>query len=300
MAPTPTENLAKTRGEFEDLIKTIRPELHRYAARMTGSSVDGEDVVQEAVLKAFNALDQIKTDANLRGWLFRITHNRAIDFLRARKLETMEQLDENIYAEPEDAPLEQKELTAFALKIFLKLAPRQRSCVILKDVLGYSLAEISELIDKSVPEIKALLSRGRTRLRELGKLTEPENAPALNEREFQLLNRYINLFNQRDFESVRQMLTAETKLDLVGKTKYTGANAIHDNYFHNYRKLHDWHFAPGIVENRPAILVFDSNSESKTRPKYFLLLTIENDRITNIRDYRYARYVAEDAEIKVI
>ena len=76
MAAVPTQNLMKERGEFEDLIKQIRPELHRYAARMVGSSIDGEDVVQEAVLKAFNSLDKIKSDANLRGWLFRITHNK--------------------------------------------------------------------------------------------------------------------------------------------------------------------------------------------------------------------------------
>ena len=224
MTPMPTENLIMERSEFETLIKTIRPELHRYAARMVGSSIDGEDVVQEAVLKAFNSLDQITSNTNLRGWLFRIAHNKAIDFLRSRRLQTMEQLDENLHAEPEDAPLEQKELTALALKVFLKLAPRQRSCVILKDVLGYSLAEISELIDATVPEIKAVLHRGRTRLRKLGKEIETESAPVLDEQTQKLLTRYVKRFNARDFEAVRQMLTEETRLDLVGKTKHVGAN----------------------------------------------------------------------------
>ena len=296
----PTKNLTPIRGEFEALIKQIRPELHRYAARMVGSAIDGEDVVQEAVFKAFNSLDQITNDANLRGWLFRITHNKAIDFLRGRNLQTMEQLDENLFAKEEDSPLEQKELTALALKVFLKLAPRQRSCVILKDVLGYSLAEISELLDATVPEIKAVLHRGRTRLRELGKIVEFNHAPVLNEGEFKLLTRYVDRFNARDFESVRQMLTEETRLDLVGKAKHIGATEIHDNYFHNYKKLHDWLFAPGIVENRPAILVFDPATKSAIRPIYFLLLTIENEQITDIRDYRYARYVTEDAEITAI
>jgi RNA polymerase sigma-70 factor (ECF subfamily) len=299
MTTIPSTDLTKVRGEFEDLIKTIRPELHRYTARMTGSAIDGEDVVQEAVLKAFNSLDQFKTGANLRGWLFRVAHNKAIDFLRGRRLQTMEQLDENLSAEPEDSPLEQRELTAVALKVFLKLAPRQRSCVILKDVLDYSLAEISTLTGATVPEIKAVLHRGRTRLRELGKNIET-NSPVLNEHEFKLLNRYIDRFNARDFEAVRQMLTEETRLDLVNKAKHIGATEIHDNYFHNYKKLYDWRFAPGIVENRPAILVFDSNTESATRPIYFLLLTIENGQISTIRDYRYARYVAESAEITVI
>jgi RNA polymerase sigma-70 factor (ECF subfamily) len=302
MAITPTQNLTKEkeRGEFEELVKQIRPELHRYAARMTGSAIDGEDVVQEAVLKAFNSLGDLKSGANLRGWLFRIAHNKAIDHLRARKLQTMEQLDENIIADAQSSPLERKEATALALKVFLRLAPRQRSCVILKDVLGYSLAEISRLLDASVAEIKAVLHRGRTRLRELGKTLETGSAPVLGEREFKLLNRYVERFNARDFEAVRQMLTDETRLDLVGKAKHTGANEISRNYFHNYNRLHDWHFAPGIVENRPAILVFDPESESAAQPLYFLVLTIENDQISNIRDYRYARYVTEDAEITAL
>jgi RNA polymerase sigma-70 factor (ECF subfamily) len=292
--------MEKERGEFEELIKQIRPELHRYAARMIGSAIDGEDVVQEAVLKAFSSLDQIKTGANVRGWLFRIAHNKAIDYLRRRNQQTMEQLDENLSTEPEDLPLEQKEATALALKVFLRLAPRQRSCVILKDVLGYSLAEISALLDASVAEIKAVLHRGRARLRELGKTIETDSAPVLSEREFKLLNRYVERFNARDFEAVRRMLTEETRLDLVGKAKHTGAKAISSNYFHNYSRLHDWHFKLGAVENRPAILVFDPTAAIKTRPNYFLLLTIENEQISLIRDYRYARYITEDAEITVI
>jgi RNA polymerase sigma-70 factor (ECF subfamily) len=299
MAIRPTPNLTEVRGEFEALIKEVRPELHRYVARMIGSAIDGEDVVQEAVLKAYYALDQLKSDVNLRGWLFRIAHNKAIDYLRGRHLQTMEQLDENLLAEPEDSPLEQKELTSIALKVFLKIAPRQRSCVILKDVLGYSLAEISEMLDATVPEIKAVLHRGRTRLRELGKSVET-SVPVLDEQEFKLLNRYIERFNARDFEAVRQMLTDETRLDLLNKAKLRGASEIYSNYFHNYQKLRDWHFKLGIVEDRPAILVFDLNNESATRPAYFLLLTIEGNQITAIRDYRYARHVADDAKIIVI
>lgn len=299
MAITPTSNLTEVRGEFEELIKKIRPELHRYVARMIGSAIDGEDVVQEAVLKAFYSLDQIKTEINLRGWLFRIAHNKAIDYLRQRNLQTMEQLDENLIAEPKDSLLEQKEATAFALKVFLKIAPRQRSCVILKDVLGYSLAEISALLNATVPEIKAVLHRGRTRLRELGKSVET-SAPVLDEQEFKLLTRYIDHFNARDFEAVREMLTEETRLDLVNKAKLHGATQIYNNYFYNYQKLHDWHFKLGIVENHPAILVFDPNTESTMRPTYFLLLTIEDNQISAIRDYRYARHVTDDAEIITI
>src|SRR5262245_19860980 len=161
-----------TPAEFEALVNDIRPELHRYASRMTGSAIDGEDVVQEALVKAYASLSLLTHQTNVRGWLFRITHNKAIDHLRHARNEPLELLDEYPMTEEPDLPLEEKELATIALSVFLKLAPRQRSCVILKDVLGYSLAEISELLNATVPEIKATLHRGRTRLRELAMSVE--------------------------------------------------------------------------------------------------------------------------------
>src|SRR5215813_4261606 len=158
-----------TLTELEELIKGIRPELHRYVARMIGSAVDAEDVVQETLVKALDSLALLNPRSNVRGWLFRVAHNKAIDHLRRHTNQELELLDDYPLASEPDQPLEEKELVAVALSVFLKLAPRQRSCVILKDVLGYSLAEISELLNATVGEIKAALHRGRTRLRELSK-----------------------------------------------------------------------------------------------------------------------------------
>lgn len=295
-----SQTFARSRREFEDLIEAARPELHRYIARMVGSVIDGEDVVQEAVVKAYYSLPLESTESNLRGWLFRIAHNKAIDFLRRSNLQTMEQLDEQFPAKSEpEHPLEQKELTALALSVFLKLAPRQRSCVVLKDVLGYSLAEISEFLDASVPEIKALLHRGRCRLRELGKNTETSK-PVLNKYEQELLTAYIARFNAKDFDGVREMLADEVRLDLVNKTKMRGKSEVADNYFHNYRRIEDWRLKLGTVENRLAILVFDEK-ENPPCPTYFMLLEWNGDeRVSQIRDYRYARHVTEAAEITVM
>lgn len=296
---TPSPTLASRRAEFEDLIEAVRPELHRYVARMVGSAIDGEDVVQEAIVKAYYSLPLETAESNLRGWLFRIAHNKAIDFLRRANLKTMAQIDEQFPAVEPERPLEQKELAAIALSVFLKLAPRQRSCVILKDVLDYSLAEISEFLNASVPEIKALLHRGRTRLRELGKNTETVK-PVLDERKQKLLSDYINRFNARDFEGVRAMLADEVRLDLINKTKLNGRAEVAGNYFNNYQRLEDWRFNLGTVENRPAILVFFPR-ESSPRPDYFILLDWdENGQVARIKDTRYVRYVIQDAEISIL
>src|SRR6266511_2610556 len=104
--------LARARAEFEELVKDIRPELHRYCARMIGSVVDAEDVVQDALAKAFYALPTTSV-ANMRGWLFRIAHNKAIDHLRRSSHQHLEQLDEYpLLAEP-DPPLEEQELSRY-------------------------------------------------------------------------------------------------------------------------------------------------------------------------------------------
>src|SRR5215468_10441820 len=69
---------------FLETITHLRPRLHRYCARMTGSVLDGEDVMQEALFEAYRKLDKFDDTRSLKPWLFRIAHNRCIDFLRKR------------------------------------------------------------------------------------------------------------------------------------------------------------------------------------------------------------------------
>ena len=87
-------------GEFEDLIKALRPRLHRYCARMTGSAISGEDVLQDTLVKAIHARAQGAEIDNLEGWLFRIAHNTSLDFLRERSRNTVVALTEYVEAAP--------------------------------------------------------------------------------------------------------------------------------------------------------------------------------------------------------
>jgi RNA polymerase sigma-70 factor (ECF subfamily) len=261
---------------------------------MIGSVVDAEDLVQEALTKAYAALPATAV-ANLRAWLFRIAHNKAIDYLRRASRQQLEYLDEQAPLAEPDPPLAGPEMIAVALSLFLQLAPKQRSCVILKDVLGYSLADISELLDATVPEIKAALHRGRTRLRELSNAIKPDTPVPLGEPERELLARYIERFNARDFDAVRAMLADEVRLDLVNRTTRQGRAAVGE-YFHRYGEVDDWQLGLGTVEGRPAILVYGAG-DAPSQPAYFVLLTWDNAQVSLIRDYRYAPYVMRDAAI---
>jgi RNA polymerase sigma-70 factor (ECF subfamily) len=274
--------LAKARAEFQALVGAITPELHRYCARLTGSIVDGEDVVQEALAKAFYALSMSTDTPPLRPWLFRIAHNAAIDHLRKRG---REQLEEDV--EPAGEPPPDPEITRLALRAFLALPVRQRSAVILKDVLGQSLEEIAAALDTTVPAVKAALVRGRSALR-AGAVDEPAVAPH-DPAERALLARYVALFNARDWPGLEAMLAEDARLDLVAQARREG-RAVGE-YYSRYRKA-DVRMELGTVDGRDAILVFEPTGAE--RPAYFILLGWRDGRVATIRDYRYARYVADD------
>ena len=105
----------EARARLDEIAQRIRPQLHRYCARMTGSIVDGEDVVQETLAKAYDSLTSTSEITNLEGWLFRIAHNKAIDHLRRTNRQYTEQLDDVPTVAAEEIPLEEKELASIAL-----------------------------------------------------------------------------------------------------------------------------------------------------------------------------------------
>jgi RNA polymerase sigma-70 factor (ECF subfamily) len=288
----------RDRAAFERRLGELRPKLHRYCARMTGSVIDGEDVVQDALLKATKGFDDAGPIADLEGWLFRISHNAALDFLRHRARQDATHSDEapDMIADMRSTQ-EDRQVAAASLRTFMRLPVAQRSSVILMDVLGHSLDEISGVMDTSIPAVKAALHRGRTRLRELAREPEDLPAPVLAEPERSRLAAYVDRFNARDFDAIRDMLADEVRLELVNKSRLNGRSEV-GRYFHNYDRVADWHFVPALVDRRPALLVRDPGDPSGA-PAYFVLLQWAGDRLMNIRDFRHARYVTEGAEVVI-
>jgi RNA polymerase sigma-70 factor (ECF subfamily) len=289
---------SQDREAFERLLGELRPKLHRYCARMTGSVVDGEDVVQEALVKAIEALPATISIAHPEGWLFRIAHNAALDFLRRRARQEAARSDQDLdmIIDPVTAA-DDRQIAATSLHTFMRLPVAQRSSVILMDVLGYSLEEIGGVMDSSIPAVKAALHRGRARLRELAQEPDDRPPPVLAEPQRSLLAAYVDRFNARDFDAIRDMLADEVRLELVNRSRMNGRGEV-GRYFHNYDRLQDWSFAPGLVDRRPAVLVCEPGG-SPQGPAYFVLLQWAGDRVAAIRDFRYARYATEGAELFV-
>lgn len=281
---------------FARLFREVRPKLHRYCARMTGSVIDGEDILQEALLRAMQALPKAEPIARPENWLFRIAHNVALDFLRRRARQNAVQSDEEaeMIADPVSAA-DDRQAAAAGLRTFMRLPVAQRSSVILMDVLGYSLQEIGSVTGMTMPSVKASLHRGRARLRKLAGEPDDLAPPVLDECERRRLALYVERFNARDFDALRDLLVDEVRLELVNQSRMSGRREV-ANYFGNYARVGGWRLAPGLVERRPAVLVFD-DAEPSGAPSYFILLQWSGEEILNIRDFRYARYAMTDADV---
>ena len=283
---------------LERLLVRLRPKLHRYCARMVGSVIDAEDIVQEASIKAIEAGPT--AIANPEAWLFQIVHNTALDALRrrARQPRFGDEEDLAMIFDPIDE-VHQREATAAALHTFMRLPVAQRSSVILKDVLGYSLDEIGGITGSSLAAVKAALHRGREGLR--AAIGEPDDRPLpmLSEPERARLSAYVERFNARDFDALRDMLAEDVQLELITKTRLKGRTEVAGRYFGNYSKADDWHLAPGFVDRKPALIVRDPHDPTR-RPAYFMLLRWTDAGVATIRDFRHAPYVIEGAEVIVL
>jgi RNA polymerase sigma-70 factor, ECF subfamily len=149
---------------FIESIASFRPRLHRYCARMTGSALDGEDVMQEAIFEAYLKLGAFDATRPLGPWLLRIAHNRCIDFLRRRQARREAEAEAEALAWVHPPEAVGRAVDRAVERLVIALPPKERACVLLKDVFDYSLEEIAGLVESTTGGVKAALNRGRGKL----------------------------------------------------------------------------------------------------------------------------------------
>ena len=273
---------------FLETIATLRPKLHRYCARMTGSTLDGEDVVQDALFDAYRRLETYDESRPIGPWLFRIAHNRCIDLLRRR----------NVRAQAEEAAAEPgvtdpvvpvgPALGRAVEHLVQHLPPKERACVLLKDVFDYSIEEIADLTESTPGGVKSALHRGREKLNALPPPAIAAATPVLPRETERVLRLYVERFNQRDWDGLRALIAADATLRVADLFE---GPLRQSPYFTRYANLPAPLFAVlSDVDGQPALVLYPAGSEP-AEPRAFIRISIHDGRIVHVTDYTHCPWV---------
>ena len=290
---------AKEAGLFEprrlafiESIADLRPRMHRYCARMTGSALDGEDVMQEAIFDAYLKLASFDASRPLGPWLFRIAHNRCVDFLRRRQAQRQVEAEAAAPALVHPSEAVGRGVDHAIERLVIALPPKERACVLLKDVFDYSLEDIADLVESTTGGVKAALSRGRGKLATLTDALPPQRKAS--EAELTLLRLYINRFNRRDWQGVRELASADARLMVAD----CFAGHLADSpYFVEYeRPIVAWRMALGEADGETVVVILRDDPQGAV-PFSAIRVGIAEGLITSIADYIKCSWVLETASL---
>jgi RNA polymerase sigma-70 factor (ECF subfamily) len=289
--------LREGRDRFAAVVETIRPELHRYCSRMTGSALDGEDLVQETLTQALYRVTLLSGQLPaLRPWLFTIAHHKCVDFLRSRSGHRMVDVEEgNEPALEIEVEIEERDLASRLFsRLVLALPPRERAAIVLKEVLGYTLPEVAAILETSVGGVKAALHRGRE------KIAAAKDAPELaHEPSPPVAAAYIEAFNRRDWARLQSFFEDEVSCEVVGVVHHVGRAALEDNYLATYAGLpFVWKLALGEIDGEPAIVCL-RETDGKWTARHAIRIEWRGDRVARIRDYAHACYLLTEARVSI-
>ena len=134
------------------------------------------------------------------------------------------------------------------------------------------------------------------RLRELARESDDAPLPQLTGAARTQLDAYVTGFITGDFDAVRAMLADDVRLDLVARLQRRGKSEVGE-YLGRYAATERWAFAPGAVDGRAAMVVYDRELSLET-PAYFVLLDFDGGRVVGIRDFLFARYALEGVDLR--
>jgi len=236
--------LAGDKVGFELLVEPHVRELHLHCYRMLGSFHDAEDAMQETLLRAWRHLHTFEGRAPLRAWLYRIATTTCLKMLgsaQRRRVAARPDGADVPYLEPypdrllDDLPhdgldpaavAEQRESVALAFVVALQqLTARQRAVLVLREVVGWSAAEVAELLETSVPAVNSALQRARAGL---GRALPPTvSARSLPAQEQDVLRRFMLAWQRRDIQGLAALLREDAVLHMPPQSmRYLGREQV--------------------------------------------------------------------------
>src|SRR5688500_1806982 len=242
---------------FRHVVEPHRAGLLAHCYRMLGSAADAEDALQEALLRAWRGLPAFEGRSSLRSWLYRIATNVCLKLLERRPRRVLP-LDYGPPADPHTAPdapreeipwldpypdaavadgpatpearYEQRESVELAFTAALQHLPeRQRAVLLLRDVLGFSPAEIADALDATPASVYSMLQRAHETVdRRLPARSQQTTLRALGDRELRgIVDRYVRAWEDGDVGALTAMLTADATFAMPPRPSwYRGPEAI--------------------------------------------------------------------------
>lgn len=191
-------------GRFEWNIEQLLPALSKYCLALTGSRWEGEELVQEACLRALSSYREAGSGLNAEAYLIRTAKHIWIDRYRKKRLEQahLKQLSPQPYAESDNVADVQTAL----MRLLSELSTLQRTAVLLHDVFGYRSREAARMLKTSEGSVKAALRRGRAALRAARQPDrEARQADEGNRVDKKLLNDYLAAFRSGDAQRLVEL-----------------------------------------------------------------------------------------------
>jgi RNA polymerase sigma-70 factor (ECF subfamily) len=300
-------------GDFDDLVRRYRRELHVYCYRMLGSFDEAEDHVQEVLLRAWRSRQSFQGRSSPRTWLYRVATNACLDTLRrhARRagpapssalagprpsiaaMPWVQPYPDSLLDElaagqpgPEAVAVSRETISLAFLAAIQLLPPRQRAVLILRDVVSWPAAEVAELLDMSVPAVNSALQRARTTLRGRWPDGRLDWAPAAEPDPGQrrLLQRFIAAHEQADPEALIALLRDDIRLAISPQVgEWNGRPDVGDALRGGMNSLGQWRLLPIMANRQPGAAGYLRRpGQTAFVPFVLTVLRLEHGRLTDI------------------
>ncbi|MEV6632993.1 sigma-70 family RNA polymerase sigma factor [Actinoplanes sp. NPDC051470] len=285
---------------FDDLVAPLRRELHAHCYRMLGSSHDADDAVQEALVRAWRGMDRFEGRGSARSWLYTIATRTCLDLIekRGRRALPMDLGPASDHTVLTDAPVtevawlgpypdaglraEERESVELAFVAALQHLPgNQRAALLLVEVLGFSAAEVAELMATTPASVNSALQRARSA--KLPSRTQQQVLRKLGDAGVRsLVTSFADALEQGDADGLVALLTKDVTWSMPPMAHwYAGLGAVTDFAIKvPLTSCGRWQHRPVAANGQPAVA-----SYLEGRFWSINVFTVAGDRIESITSF---------------
>lgn len=281
---------------FERLVGPHRSELLAHCYRMLGSRHDAEDALQESLLRAWRNVDTLDERGFVKAWLYKIATNRCLTSIERRQrrelptavlsgaVETeISWLEPYPDISPEAQYLARENVELAFVAALQRLSAVQRAALILRDVLGFSAAEVAGLLDTSAAAVNSALQRAR----------KVVDSPAISQqavlhqlgpdRVDEIVTRWTKAWHTRDIDAIVSMLADDARYSMPPLTQWYHGIADIRAFLLEGPLQSRWRFRPTTANGQLAFGTYLWDEEANAYvPGGLDVLTIRDGRVAEV------------------